>query len=221
MGRMLEELAPEFGLHVGLRLDENNNVDGAGITAENFDGIGVAIDFSIPGAVVPTVEKLAPLGVHLAIGTTGWLGDIARVRAAVDEHGIGLVHGANFSIGVQAFYQIVGRAAKLLAEEEDYDAWLYEAHHKHKLDAPSGTALRLLEHMSQQGYGRPIDVATNRVGAVPGWHEVGFDSEADTIRVRHEARSRVGFARGALRAARWILERKGMYEFSSVWEQMR
>jgi len=220
MGRMLENLAPEFGFEVGLKLDEFNNIDGAGITAENFDGIDVAIDFSIPPVVADNAEKLASVGVNVVIGTTGWLDQLARVQAAVERDNIGLVHGANFSVGVQAFYRIVQEAAAVLANEADYDAWAYEVHHKMKKDAPSGTLLRLVEKMREAGYSRNIDQASNRAGAVPGSHQIAFDSEADTIQLIHTARSREGFARGALRAARWVIGRKGLYEFSTVWDQM-
>ncbi len=217
---MLENLAPEFGFEVGLKLDEFNNIDGAGITAENFDGIDVAIDFSIPPVVADNAEKLASVGVNVVIGTTGWLDQLARVQAAVERDNIGLVHGANFSVGVQAFYRIVQEAAAVLANEADYDAWAYEVHHKMKKDAPSGTLLRLVEKMREAGYSRNIDQASNRAGAVPGSHQIAFDSEADTIQLIHTARSREGFARGALRAARWVIGRKGLYEFSTVWDQM-
>lgn len=220
MGRMIESLAPEAGCEVVLRLDEDNNVDGAGLTAENFENVDVAIDFSIPEAAADNACRLAELGVDVAVGTTGWLDELERVRKAVEKAGVGLVHGANFSVGVNAFYRIVAAAAELLRNEEAYDAFAYEAHHKKKLDAPSGTMLRLLDVMREAGYERPVDVGHNRVGYVPGTHEIGFDSEADTIQLRHTARSRAGFARGALRAARWIHGRKGCYEFSQVWDQM-
>ena len=221
MGRMVEQLAPEFGFEASLKLDEFNNVAGEGITAENFAGVEVAIDFSIPSVVADNAEKISALGVNLVIGTTGWLDELPRVRAAVERDNIGLVYGANFSVGVQVFYRVVEAAARTLANEEDYEAWAYEIHHSMKKDAPSGTLLRLVQAMRQSGYERNIDVSSNRAGAIPGRHEIGFDSEADTIQLTHTARSRVGFARGAMRAARWIVGRKGLYEFSSVWDQMR
>lgn len=220
MGRLIEQLANEYGFDVALKLDEFNNQNGVGMTAENFESIDAAIDFSIPAVVAGNAVRLVELGVPTAIGTTGWLDQIERVRAAVEQYDGALVYGANFSVGVNAFYRIVEAASKALAEQEDYDAFLYEAHHKFKLDAPSGTALRLLDAMKDAGYDRPVDVATNRVGHVPGIHEIGFDSEADTIRVTHTARSRAGFARGALKAARWITGRKGLHEFSQIWDQL-
>ena len=220
MGRLLERLAPDFGFEVALKLDEFNNIDGEGITAENFQGVDVAVDFSIPTVVAENAEKIASLGVNLVIGTTGWLDQLPRVEAALERDKIGVVHGANFSVGVLAFYGIVAAAARILADQDDYDCWAYEAHHNKKKDAPSGTMLRLLQVMKDNGYPGDPDVATNRVGAMPGMHEIGFDSEADTIRLSHTARSRMGFARGALRAARWVIGKQGLYEFSSIWKQV-
>lgn len=220
MGRMVEQFAPEFGFEVALTLDEFNNADGCGITAGAFANVDVAIDFSIPSVVAGNAVSIAPLGVNIVIGTTGWLDRLPEVQAAVERENIGLVHGANFSVGVQVFYRIVETAARVLAKEQDYDAWAYEIHHKMKKDAPSGTLLRLIDTMRTSGYERNIDAASNRAGAAPGRHEIGFDSEADTIQLTHTARSRAGFARGALRAARWIGGKKGLYEFSSVWDQM-
>ena len=220
MGRLVEELAPAHGFEVALRLDEFNNQAAAGITRENFDGVDVAIDFSIPDAVADNAVRIAGLGVPLAIGTTGWLDQLDRVRAVVERHGAALVYGANFSIGVNAFYRVVGAAARAFAAQGDYDAFLYEAHHKYKKDAPSGTALRLLDVVREAGYARSVDVATQRSGQFPGIHEIGFDSAADTIRVSHTARNREGFASGSLKAARWIMGQRGVYEFSQVWDRL-
>ena len=219
MGRVLEQLAPAMDFDVALKLDEFNNVAGAGLTDENFRNVDVAVDFSIPAVVVDNAVRLAELGVNTVVGTTGWLDQIDRVRGAVERAGTGFVHGANFSIGVNAFYQIVAAASQIFRQADEYDAAAWEVHHKMKQDAPSGTMLRLLGLMREAGYDRPIDVAHNRVGYVPGIHQISFDSEADTIELRHTARSRLGFARGALRAARWLHGRQGFYEFSAIWEQ--
>ena len=220
MGRLIEELAAAHGFEVALKLDEFNNQGGVGLTAQNFDSIDVAIDFSIPDVVADNAVRIAGLGAPLAVGTTGWLDQLERVQEAVERHGAALVYGANFSIGVNAFYRIVGAAAKAFAAQQDYDAFLYEAHHKHKQDAPSGTALRLLDALGDAGYDRPVDVATQRSGEFPGIHEIGFDSAADTITLRHCARSRVGFAIGALKAARWVMGQRGVFEFSKIWDRL-
>jgi len=224
MGRLVEQLAPGHGFEVALRLDSRANAGGAGITPETFQGINqgidVAVDFSSAAAVPDNAERIAALGVPLVVGTTGWAGELPRVREAVERHGAGLLYGANFSVGVQVFYRLAEAAARLLASETAYDAWAYEIHHKMKKDAPSGTLLQLKKVMEAAGYGRPIDVASNRAGAIPGTHQIGFDSEADTILLEHRTRSRAGFAHGALRAARWMIGRRGIYEFSQVWEEI-
>ncbi|HKE25629.1 MAG TPA: dihydrodipicolinate reductase C-terminal domain-containing protein [Bryobacteraceae bacterium] len=216
MGRLVEQLAPEYGFSVALRLDEFNNSNFEGITAENFRGIDAAIDFSIPSAVRRNAEGVAALGANLVIGTTGWLEEIDAIKSAVEHHGIGLVWSPNYSIGVNAFFRIVAEAAKLLAGEPEYGAWAWEIHHCSKKDAPSGTLLKLVEQMKRAGYHRAIDTGSNRAGAHPGTHEIGFDSGADTITLRHTARSREGFARGALKAAQWVVGKKGFYEFSEI-----
>ncbi|HMC61739.1 MAG TPA: dihydrodipicolinate reductase C-terminal domain-containing protein [Candidatus Solibacter sp.] len=216
MGKLIEALGPEYDFSVALKLDEFNNAAGAGITAENFRGVDVAIDFSIPAAVPQNVEAISALGVNMVIGTTGWLEHAGAVEAAVARNNIGLVWSPNFSIGVNAFFRLVSEAARLLASEPEYGAWAWEIHHHTKKDAPSGTLLKLVEEMKKAGYTGAIDVGSNRAGAHPGTHEIGFDSSADTITLRHTARSREGFARGALKAARWVIGRKGFHEFSEI-----
>jgi 4-hydroxy-tetrahydrodipicolinate reductase len=216
MGRLVEQLAPGHGFEVVARLDSSDHE----IDAERFRGVDVAIDFSTAAAVPGTVERLAPLGVPLVVGTTGWHEALPRVREAVERHGLGFLHGANFSVGVQVFYKLAEAASRLLAGEASYEAWLYEIHHSKKKDAPSGTLLQIQKVMQAAGWERGIDVASNRAGAIPGTHQIGFDSEADTITLQHTARSRAGFAHGALRAARWMVGRRGFYEFSQVWEEI-
>lgn len=221
MGRLVEDLAPREGFTVVARFTGADHRAGAALDAARLAGAEVAIDFSVGAAVAETVERLAPLGVAMVVGTTGWNDVAARVRAAVEAHGAGLVHGANFSIGVQIFYRIVAEAARLFATPagQDYDAWLYEIHHRRKRDAPSGTLREARRIMEEAGYERPIDAASNRAGAIPGTHVAGFDAEADTIRIEHQARNRGGFALGALRAARWVRGRRGVFAWSDVWEE--
>jgi 4-hydroxy-tetrahydrodipicolinate reductase len=216
MGRLIEQLAPDYGFTVGLKLDEFNNADFEGVTPENFRGVDVAIDFSIPSAAVENMERIAALGVNMVQGTTGWLKEMERVKAAVGKAGIGLVWSPNYSIGVNVFSRLVFHAALLLKDEPRYGAWAWEIHHSTKKDAPSGTLLKLVEEMKQAGYALPVDVSSSRAGAHPGTHEIGFDSSADTITLRHTARSREGFARGALKAAQWVVGKKGFFEFGEV-----
>jgi len=216
MGKLIEQLAPEYGFTVALKLDEFNNVDGAGMTAENFRGVDVAVEFSTPHTVVENIERLASLGVSTVVGTTGWAQHLERVTTVVVKAGTGLVWSPNFSIGVNVFFRLVSESARLLASEPTYAAWGWEIHHSAKKDAPSGTLLKLVDEMKKAGYPRPVDVGSNRAGWHPGTHEIGFDSAADTITLRHAARSREGFARGALKACQWIKDRKGLFEFDKV-----
>jgi 4-hydroxy-tetrahydrodipicolinate reductase len=219
MGRMIEGLAlerPEREITVALKLDEFNNAHFAGITAANFRDVDVAIDFSTPSTVVGNIERIAALGVNLVIGTTGWHEQMSRVRKIVERHDIGLIWSPNYSIGVNAFFRIVSAAAKLLANEPQYEAWAWEIHHSAKKDAPSGTLLKLVDEMCEAGYERQVDVASNRAGKIAGTHEIGFDSAADTITLRHTARSRDGFALGAIKAAEWIVGKKGFHEFGDI-----
>jgi 4-hydroxy-tetrahydrodipicolinate reductase len=216
MGHLIEQLAPEYGFEVPLRLDIAENAGGAGITRENFRGIDVAADFSMPEAVLTNIERFASAGVNAVIGTTGWTEHAARARAAVERGGIGLVWSPNFSIGVNVFAHLVVEATKQLARYPEYGAWAWEIHHSAKKDAPSGTLLKLVEEMKRADPNRQVDTGCNRAGAHPGTHEIGFDSAADTITLRHSARSREGFARGALQAARWVVGKKGWFEFREI-----
>jgi 4-hydroxy-tetrahydrodipicolinate reductase len=214
MGRLIEQLAPEYDLEVVERLDEYNNIDGRGIAA--LRGVDVAIEFSTPETAPANLQKLADSNIQAVTGTTGWLEQLPAVERAVKQSGTGLVWSPNFSVGVAVFRKLAGLAAELLRDQNDYGAWAWEIHHDTKKDAPSGTLLHLVKTMEQSGFKRGIDVGSNRAGRHPGTHEIGFDSAADTITLRHSARSREGFARGALQAARWILGRKGVYTFEEV-----
>jgi len=216
MGHLVEQLAPEYGFAVPVRLDIADNNNGSGITAERFQGIDVAVEFSAPSAVPQNIENLAKLGVNTIVGTTGWTDEMARVKAAVDQGRIGLVWSPNFSIGVNVFLHLVTEASRRLAPFSEYGAWAWEIHHITKKDAPSGTLLQLVEAMKRADPNRSVDLSSSRAGTHPGTHEIGFDSAADTITLRHTARSREGFARGALQAARWVVGKRGWFEFKDV-----
>jgi 4-hydroxy-tetrahydrodipicolinate reductase len=216
MGRLIEHLAPEYGFATKLRLDIDNNSNFEGLTEENFRGVDAAVEFSTPATAPANIERLARLGVNVVVGTTGWFDQIDRLRAAVARNGTGLVWSPNFSVGVSIFSQLVADAARLMARQPEYGAWAWEIHHSTKKDAPSGTLLAVVETMNQAGYARAVDATSSRAGAHPGTHEIGFDSAADTITIRHTARSREGFARGSLRAARWIAGKKGFFDFRQI-----
>jgi 4-hydroxy-tetrahydrodipicolinate reductase len=216
MGRLIEQLAPGAGFNVILKLDVDSNVGQNGITAENFRGVDVAIEFSTPETAVPNIQRLCDLRVPVVVGTTGWYGEMEQVRQCAERNGTGIVWSANYSIGVNVFRRIAWEASRLLAHELEYGAWAWEIHHAAKKDAPSGTLLSLVEEMKRAGFTRAISTSSNRAGAIPGTHEIGFDSAADTITLRHTARSREGFARGALKAAQWVIGKRGLHEFAEV-----
>jgi 4-hydroxy-tetrahydrodipicolinate reductase len=216
MGRLIEQLAPEYGFDVRGKFDSKNNTGGAGLTRKAMGGVDVAIEFSTPDAAAKNIQQLAAAGVNTAVGTTGWLEHLPVARQAVMQSGTGLVWAPNFSVGVNLFLQAVAYTAALFASQQEYGAWGWEIHHAAKKDAPSGTLRKLAEEMRAGGYVRAIELSSNRAGAHPGTHEIGFDSVADTITLRHTARSRDGFARGALRAARWVAGKKGLFEFREI-----
>ena len=216
MGRLVEQLAPEYGFHVAVRLTAENNAGGAAITREAFSTIDVAIEFSTPASVVMNLKRLAAAHIPTVTGTTGWNDHLPEVREAFLQAGTGLVWSPNFSVGIAVFRKLAGLAAELFRDEDEYGAWAWEIHHDAKKDAPSGTLQHIVEMMRKRGYPRKIDVAANRAGKHPGTHEIGFDSAADTITLRHAARNREGFARGALKSAGWVVGRKGVYTFDDV-----
>jgi len=216
MGRLIEQLAPEYGFDVRLVLNSETNARGAGLAGENLRGVDAAVEFSTPSAAVQNIRQLAALGIPVVAGTTGWFQELACVREAVQSSGGALVWSPNFSVGVHRFRQIIARAASAFAADREYEAWGWEIHHAMKRDATSGTLLALADEMKQAGFERAINLSANRAGAHPGTHEIGFDSSADTITIRHTARNREGFARGALRAARWIVGRNGVFEFREI-----
>ena len=209
MGRLIEQLAPEYGFSVHARIDIGDDFAQA-------HGADVAIEFTTPEAAVKNIEKLAAMKVPVVVGTTGWLAHMSEIHTAIERAQSALIWSPNFSVGVNVFLRVVREAAQLLANEPGYGAWAWEIHHDTKKDALSGTLLKLVEVMKAAGYTRAIDVSSNRAGRHPGTHEIGFDSAADTITLRHSARSREGFARGALKAAQWIVGKQGVYEFSDV-----
>jgi 4-hydroxy-tetrahydrodipicolinate reductase len=221
MGRLIEQLAPEYGFDVRAKFDAQNNSHGQALSYETLRGVDVAVEFTTPDTAPDNIRRLAALGVNLVVGTTGWHEHLPAVRETVGKGGIGLVWGANFSVGVNIFIQVVAHAAAVLARQTEYEAWGWEIHHSAKKDAPSGTLKKLAEEMHASGYGRSVSLSASRAGAHPGTHEIGFDSAADTITLRHTARSRDAFARGALRAARWIAGKKGVFEFREILGELR
>lgn len=215
MGKLVANLATAAGDQVGLTVTSHDASQDAAQLAGSLRGHDVAIDFSLSSAVLGNIEACVRAGVPLVEGTTGWMGNEAEARRLIEDHQGALVYGANFSIGVNVFYRIVSQAARLMAGLDQYQTFMEEEHHSRKRDAPSGSALKLKDLMAEY-IKTEIPIASVRAGHIPGTHRVGFDSPADQIMLTHMARSREGFAAGALLAARWIIGRKGVYEFSAV-----
>jgi 4-hydroxy-tetrahydrodipicolinate reductase len=216
MGRLVEELAAGADCEIAGIVDPVSPAHAGPIDDPRWQDVDVAIDFTTPDAVLHNVSTLARRGVRVVLGTTGWQRDEPALRVAVAEAGSGVVAAPNFSTGVVLFEAIVARAGALFASQEDFGAFLHEAHHARKKDAPSGTALLLKRALEQSGYGRAIDVASTRAGHLPGTHTVGFDGPSESITLTHTARDRAAFARGALTAARWIKGRQGWFTMHDV-----
>ncbi len=227
MGKLIRPLAEEKGHEIGVIIDEADANLFAGEVAEKLRGNDVAIDFTIGMAVPRNVEACVKAKVPIVVGTTGWNQDRALVENIVREGNGGMVYGANFSIGVNLFYRIAGFAAELFAQFPEYEAFIEEQHHSRKKDAPSGTALKLEEVVSA-ALSKPqnsdnavsVPISSTRAGNIPGTHKVGFDGPADQITLTHTARTREGFALGAILAAEWIVGKKGFYEFGEVIEEV-
>jgi len=218
MGKLVGALARDAGWEVGRVVTSREAGLSAGELAGLLRGHDAAIDFSAAEAVVRNVGACVEAGVPLVEGTTGWLGQLEEARRAVEAGGGALVYGANFSVGVNLFYRLVARAAELFAAA-GYETFVEEAHHSRKRDAPSGTALRLRELLACE-FGEGFSVSSTRAGHIPGTHRVGFDGPADQVTLTHTARTREGFAAGALAAASFIRGRRGVYEFSESLEEI-
>lgn len=216
MGKLVGELAPQYGCDVAGIIDPHVPSHGGGPDDPRWNDIDVAVDFSAPDVVASNAITLAKRGINLVIGTTGWQKDERAVRDAVTQGGGAAVVAPNFSTGVVLFEALVADASKLFASQADFGAYLHEAHHAAKKDAPSGTAHLLKRAMEQSGYGRPIDVSSSRAGFIPGTHTVAFDGPAETITLTHAARDRTAFARGALGAAKWIVGKRGWFTMKDV-----
>lgn len=219
MGRLIERLAVENKHEIAVIIHESDASLAAGELAEKLKGAEAVIDFTVAEAVRRNVEACVLAQVPLVEGTTGWSSELESIRNVVSENGGALVYGANFSVGVNLFYRAVDFAAELFAKFDDYETFIEEQHHSRKKDAPSGTALKL-KAIVEKHIDKDFSVAATRAGNIPGTHRVGFDSAADQILLSHTARSREGFAAGALVAAEWISGKKGVYEFADVMDEI-
>jgi 4-hydroxy-tetrahydrodipicolinate reductase len=227
MGKIVEAVAKERQVQVVARLGSKDGT----ITERMLNGAEVCIDFSHPDAVLATIGALCKLGKDMVIGTTGWSSHLDAVSALVEASEVGAIYSPNFSIGMQAFLRLVREAAHIVNRVGGYDAAGFEVHHRGKADSPSGTGIRLAQILCAEMDGKEEPVydrihreilpselhyASIRVGQDPGHHTVIFDSSADTIELSHRARSREGFAVGALLAAEWIRGKKGLFTMDAL-----
>ena len=216
MNRAVERLARERGHVIVGVIEAGQNAGGAGITAATAAGADVAVEFTRPEATATNLLRLTELGVPTVTGTTGWLGELPLVRSAVERAGSALLHSANFSIGVQLFFRTARELARRFAGRAEFGGFVTETHHAAKLDAPSGTALRLVDWLAEGDPARTWPITSIRGGHVPGTHEVVLDAAFEQVRLVHEARSREVFAAGALAAAEWLPGRTGVFTFDQM-----
>jgi 4-hydroxy-tetrahydrodipicolinate reductase len=219
MGQLVAAQARAAGIEIGATVTSQHIALTSDELANALRDHDVAIDFSKGPLVMRHVKACLSAGVALVEGTTGWKDQEDDIQKLVMEDDGAMVFGANFSIGVNIFYRIVEHATARFAALEQYEAFIEEQHHSRKLDAPSGTALKLKALMTE-GMKEPVSITSTRAGYIPGTHRVGFDSSADQVTLTHTARSREGFAAGALLAANWIVGRKGVYDFSEVIDEI-
>lgn len=210
MGQLIEQLAGQHGCEIAAIAEVDRPVTTA-LDGVQGPPVDVAIDFSQPDAVSANIRALAARRVSVVVGTTGWQEHERELRALAGQAGIGVLAAANFSLGVHVFAAVVEEAARRFGALDRVGAWIHEAHHSAKLDAPSGTALMLKKVMEDAGYLAGIDISSTRAGSIPGMHEVGFDGAAETVTLAHTVRDRSVFAHGALEAARWLHGRQGWF----------
>jgi len=215
-GSLVAEVAREHG-HRVRSIDEVDNPGGSWLTSERLQEFEVVIDFTTPDAVLANIEAGLRAKKSIVVGTTGWYGEMQRVRNAVEKAGTGFVFGANFSYGVNLFFQIVQAASPALAH--GYSGHITERHHIHKKDAPSGTAAAI-QRLLEQASAVRVDIASEREGDVTGTHTLELSSAGDRIVLTHEAKSRRTFAEGAVLAAEWIAGKRGFYDFKDMFGQL-
>jgi 4-hydroxy-tetrahydrodipicolinate reductase len=219
-GSLVAEVARQRRHNIQV-VGSSENAGTAALTPDKLRAIDVAIDFTVPTCVLAHMEACVRANKNMVVGTTGWHGELDHIRKLVEEHGTGLIYAANFSIGVNIFLEAARAAAAAL--RHDYTGQIFERHHAHKKDAPSGTAIALQQVMRDAGKDvkkEDLEIISFREGDVVGMHEVVLESSADRIYLCHDAKSRQGFAEGAVRAAEWIAGKKGFYEFKDVWREL-
>ncbi len=217
-GTLVGELARERKHHIQIAGAKENDACAA-LTPEKLRDVEVVIDFTTPDCVIANIEAAVKRGKNMVVGTTGWYRELDRIRELVKLHDTGFVYAANFSIGVNLFFDIARTAAAAL--QHKYTGQIFERHHAHKKDAPSGTAMAIQRVIREaSGKDEEIEIISFREGEVIGMHEVVLESANDNVYLCHDATSRRGFAEGAVRAAQWLVGKKGFYDFKDVWREL-
>lgn len=211
MGQLIERLCGEYGFELAGSIDR-----ASASSPGRWPDADVAIDFTTAEALPQNLPRLAARDMDVVIGTTGWQAEERALREAVARYKIGIVAAPNFALGVNIFLAIAERAADIMSRQTAFAAWIHEAHHAAKRDAPSGTALALERVLRQGGLTGAVPITSTRAGFIPGTHTVGFDAPAESITITHEARDRSAFARGALEAARWVDGKQGWFSMRDV-----
>ena len=215
-GSLVAEVARSRRHHVRV-LFAAENAEGSALTPDTLAATDVVIDFTTPLAVVANVEACIHAKKNLVVGTTGWYDQVPRLREMVLSAKTGFLYGSNFSIGVNLFLEIAATAGSAL--KYDYSGQIFERHHAEKKDAPSGTAVTIQQIVRKSG-GEELEIVSFREGDAVGMHELVFNSPDDRIYLCHDAKSRRGYAEGAVRAAEWLAAKKGFFEFRNVWREL-
>jgi 4-hydroxy-tetrahydrodipicolinate reductase len=216
-GSLVAEVARERRHNVTV-LDVPENAGACALTHDALKGVDVVVDFTSPDAVIENIAACIRGKANMVVGTTGWYGEIPRIKPLVEQSGIGFLYAANFSIGVNLFFDIARAAAP--AVRYGYAGRILEKHHVHKKDAPSGTAVAIRNIIRDAAHAE-VPIESVREGDVVGMHELTFESAGDTITLTHDAKSRRGFAEGAVRAAEWLQGKTGFYDFKDIFRELR
>jgi len=217
-GALVAEIARQRGHSIEV-LRASDNRDGSALTEQRLAAIDSVIDFTTPDCVLKNISHCVAAGRQMVVGTTGWYSELAEVRSQVEHHNTGFIYGSNFSVGVNLFFDLVQAAVPAL--RQTYSPHIYERHHAQKKDAPSGTAATMQSILQNGAPGSEIEITSFREGEVVGMHELVLDSPYDSIYLCHDAKTRRGFAEGAVRAAEWLAGKKGFYDFKDVWKELK
>ena len=217
-GSLVAEVARERHHHL-LIAGSRENAQQAALKPDKLTGIEVVIDFTAPQCVLGNIEACVRAGKNMVIGTTGWHGELRRIRQLVEEHKTGFLYAANFSVGVNLFLEAARSTASAL--KRGYSGQIFERHHAHKKDAPSGTAIAIQQIVQQvSGQQEPVEITSFREGDVVGLHELIFESSNDRIYLCHDAKTRRAFAEGAVLGAEWLSGKTGFFDFRDIWREL-